>query len=77
MTYSPFERSRPLAGRGFESARLDRLLEDTRAGQSAVLVLRGEPGIGKTALLGYAAERAAGFQVVRRQEPSRRWSFPC
>ena len=65
MTYSPFERPRPLAGRGLESARLDRLLEDARAGQSAVLVLRGEPGIGKTALLGYAAERAAGFQVVR------------
>jgi DNA-binding CsgD family transcriptional regulator len=65
MTYFPFERPRPLAGRGPESARLDRLLADARAGQSAVLVLRGEPGIGKTALLGYAAERAAGFQVVR------------
>src|SRR5579864_3790719 len=65
MTYSPFERPRPLAGRGPESARLDRLLADARAGQSAVLVLRGEPGIGKTALLGYAAERAAGLQVVR------------
>ena len=65
MTYPPFERPRPLAGRGPESARLDRMLADARAGQSAVLVLRGEPGIGKTALLGYAAERAAGFQVVR------------
>ena len=65
MTYSPFERPGPLAGRGRESARLDRLLADARAGQSAVLVLRGEPGVGKTALLGYAAERAAGFQVVR------------
>src|SRR6266851_7717526 len=65
MTYFPFERPRQLAGRGPESARLDRLLADARAGQSAVLVLRGEPGIGKTALLGYAAERAAGFQVVR------------
>jgi hypothetical protein len=41
------------------------LLADARAGQSAVLALRGEPGIGKTALLGYAAERARGFRVVR------------
>ena len=65
MTYSPFDKPKPLAGRGPESARLDRLLVDAQAGQSAVLVLRGEPGIGKTALLGYAAERAAGFQVVR------------
>ncbi len=65
MTYPPSGRPRPLAGRGPESARLDRLLTDARAGQSAVLVLRGEPGMGKTALLGYAAERAAGFQVVR------------
>ena len=65
MTSPRIERQRQLAGRGAEGARLDRLLADARAGQSAVLVLRGEPGIGKTALLGYAAERAAGFQVVR------------
>jgi DNA-binding CsgD family transcriptional regulator len=65
MTFPRFEKPRPLAGRGAEGARLDRLLADARAGQSAVLVLRGEPGIGKTALLGYAAESAAGFQVVR------------
>ena len=72
----PFERSRPLAGRGLESARLDQLLADTRAGQSAVLVLRGEPGIGKTALLGYAAERAVGFQVVRAAGAESDLSFP-
>src|ERR1700732_5613936 len=65
MTHSPSDRPRPRAGRGPESARLDRLLADARAGQSAVLLLRGEAGIGKTALLGYAAERAVGFQVAR------------
>ncbi len=65
MISSRFERPGPLAGRRAEGARLDRLLADARAGQSAVLVLRGEPGIGKTALLGYAAERAAGLRVFR------------
>jgi AAA ATPase domain len=64
MTFSRFERPKPLAGRGAQGARLDRLLSDARAGQSAVLVLRGEPGIGKTALLSYAAEGAGGFQVA-------------
>ena len=65
MTSPRFGKPTPLAGRGAEGARLDRLLADARAGQSAVLVLRGEPGIGKTAILGYAAERAQGFRVVR------------
>src|SRR5690242_21905957 len=65
MTSPRFEKPRPLAGRGAQGARLDRLLADARAGQSAVLVLRGEPGIGKTALLGYAAGNAEGFQVAR------------
>ena len=64
MTSPRFERPKPLAGRGAQGARLDRLLSDARAGQSAVLVLRGGPGIGKTALLSYAAEGAGGFQVA-------------
>ncbi len=54
-----------LAGRSAECARLDRLLDTVRAGQSSVLVLRGEPGIGKTALLDYAAERAQGCRLAR------------
>ena len=48
-----------------ERAAVDRVLDQARAGSSAVLVVRGEPGIGKTALLGYAAGRALGFRVVR------------
>ena len=46
---------------------MDRLLDRARAGNSAVLVVRGEPGIGKTVLLDYAASRASvsGFRVVR------------
>ena len=48
-----------------ECAQLDHRLAAARTGQSAVLVLRGEPGVGKTALMGYAAERAAGCRVVR------------
>ena len=54
-----------LAGRGTECARLDELLGDARLGQSSVLVLRGEAGIGKSALLEYAAERAEGSRVLR------------
>src|SRR5215467_11605116 len=53
-----------LQGREAEQRRLDELLGQARAGRSAVLVLRGEPGIGKTALLGYAASRAEGMQVL-------------
>ena len=54
-----------LPGRGGECDLLDRLLADTRAGDSQVLVLRGEAGIGKTALLDYLERRASGCRVVR------------
>ena len=44
---------------------LDRLLEAVCAGQSRALVLCGEAGVGKTALLEYLARRAANCQVLR------------
>ena len=43
---------------------LDQLLADVRAGQSRTVVLRGEPGAGKTALLGYLTEHAEEFRVA-------------
>src|ERR1700746_3365403 len=48
-----------------ERAALSELLDAARAGRSGVLVMRGEPGIGKTALLEYAVESAAGLRVAR------------
>ncbi len=54
-----------LRGRELECARIDAMLAEVRAGQSGSLVLRGEAGIGKSALLDYAAANAAGFQVLR------------
>jgi DNA-binding CsgD family transcriptional regulator len=54
-----------LRGRRRELDALDRLLTDVRAGQSRVLVVRGEAGIGKTALLDHLAARASGCRIVR------------
>ncbi|WP_238008643.1 LuxR family transcriptional regulator [Dactylosporangium sp. AC04546] len=54
-----------LRGRQAECDQLERLLKDVRAGQSRVLVLRGEAGIGKSALLGRLVELATGCTVVR------------
>jgi DNA-binding CsgD family transcriptional regulator len=54
-----------LRGRDSECAALDRLLDAVRAGRSGALVVRGEPGVGKTALLEYALERASGCRVAR------------
>jgi DNA-binding CsgD family transcriptional regulator len=54
-----------LRGRPDECAVLDRLLAQARAGTSQVLVLRGEAGAGKTALLDYVHQQASGFRVAR------------
>ena len=53
-----------LVGRGRECARIDQLLAATRAGAGGTLVLCGEPGIGKTSLLRYAADHAADSRVL-------------
>jgi hypothetical protein len=54
-----------LYGRRVERELLARLLEAVRAGQSRVLVVSGEPGVGKTALLQSAVESAPGIRVAR------------
>jgi DNA-binding CsgD family transcriptional regulator len=54
-----------LLGRRREREVLDRLIASVRAGQSRVLVVRGEAGIGKTALLDDMAERASGCRIAR------------
>jgi hypothetical protein len=54
-----------LRGRRDERAVLDGLLDDARAGRSGVLLLRGEAGGGKTALLEYAVESASDLRVLR------------
>jgi len=54
-----------LLGRSDECAALDGLIDDIRRGESRSLVLRGEAGIGKTALLKYLVESAPDLAVVR------------
>ncbi|MGH8904545.1 MAG: hypothetical protein ACRDYA_23395, partial [Egibacteraceae bacterium] len=59
-----------LLGRGGERARIDLLLAEARGGAGGALVLRGEPGIGKSALLEYAYSRADGMRAVNVDDPS-------
>jgi DNA-binding CsgD family transcriptional regulator/tetratricopeptide (TPR) repeat protein len=54
-----------LFGRRRECAVLDGVLDQVRSGRSTVLVMRGEAGVGKTALLGYVAGRARGCRLAR------------
>ena len=52
-------------GRARERAALDRMLDDIHEGKSSALVIRGEPGIGKTALMQYCARQASGCLVAQ------------
>ncbi len=54
-----------LCGRSEQLAAIGQLLEGMRSGRAGALVLRGEAGIGKTALLEAAADKAAGARVLR------------
>ena len=58
-------RAEGLTDRRSERDALDRLVAAVRGGQSRALVVHGDPGVGKTALLDYLARRASGCQVAR------------
>jgi len=59
------ERAAELIGRRAECEVLNGLVEEVRAGASRSLVVSGEPGVGKTALMEYVVDRATGFRVTR------------
>ena len=54
-----------MLGRGREREVLDRLLDGVRGGRGGVLVVHGEAGVGKTALLEHTVEAARGFRIAR------------
>ena len=54
-----------MLGREREREVLDRLLDGARGGRGGVLVVHGEAGVGKTALLEYAVEAGRGFRIAR------------
>src|ERR1700749_2865487 len=61
----PRGRGAALMDRLSERGVLDRFVAGVRAGEGRALVVRGEPGVGKTVLLDYLAGRASGCRVVR------------
>ena len=63
MSQDRVQRSR-LVGRRSECEALDRLLTDALASQSRVMVVRGDAGVGKSALLRYLSEQIAGWHVA-------------
>ena len=70
-TVEPRAVGRELIGRDGERARIERALTTARQGGSAVIVVRGEAGAGKTALLDDALARARGLTVLRTRGADR------
>src|ERR1700716_1132059 len=65
-THSPIQtRAVQVRGRRAECDVLNELIEVVRGGESRVLVVRGEPGVGKSQLLEYVVEQASGCQIAR------------
>ena len=65
-----------LWGRAEEQQVIDRLLAGARNGRSGSLVIRGEPGVGKSALLAYAADNAKGMHILRSSGAETEAEFP-
>src|SRR6201996_1907024 len=65
MAHSGVREPPGLTGRLSERDALDRFVADVRAGTGQALVVRGEPGVGKTVLLDYLAGQASGCLVAR------------
>ena len=72
----PPARGTQLLGRQREREVLDRLLEAARNGDGGVLVVRGEPGVGKTALLEWTIEEGRRFRVLRTVGVEVEMEFP-
>src|SRR6185312_12025325 len=58
-------RAAALKGRRSEREALGELVDALRRGESRALVMRGEPGVGKTALLEHLVEQASGCRMLR------------
>ena len=71
VTTGPGER---LLGRRVECGVLDRLLVAAREGHGGALVVHGQPGVGKTALLDFAIASADRFGSRAPSASNRRWS---
>jgi DNA-binding CsgD family transcriptional regulator len=65
-----------LLGRRNECETLDRVLSAARSGHGSTMVIHGEPGIGKSSLMDYMMESAAGFQVLRAVGNESEKEFP-
>ncbi|MGH1565169.1 helix-turn-helix transcriptional regulator [Mumia sp. DW29H23] len=65
VTSPSSELGRALVGRQHECRALDEVVAEVHQGRARVVVLRGEPGVGKTALLRYLADHAHGCTVLR------------